>query len=173
LGFLINEFCSVGEKTAREICKLAKISPEAKPQSLEKKDIEKLLEAMQKIKIQRPPIDCLSPIGEEELIKSLRRMFPDAEFIASITREPEVYRGFPFIVEAGIVYGVKDSQEFEVIRFANKVPLIYQQGACAITEAVKEIVWKRYGIEEIQGIPNASLKLVVHVCSVWVPFVCF
>ncbi|MEM5812947.1 MAG: DNA topoisomerase VI subunit B [Candidatus Aenigmatarchaeota archaeon] len=171
LSFLVNEFSSVGEKTAKEICKLAKLSPDAKPQSIEKKDIERLLEAMQKVKIQRPPIDCLSPIGEEELNRSLKRMFPDAEFIATITREPEVYRGFPFIVEAGVVYGTKDSQEFELIRFANKVPLIYQQGACAITEAVKEIDWKRYGIDEVQGIPNAPLKLVVHLCSVWVPFV--
>jgi DNA topoisomerase-6 subunit B len=32
------------------------------------------------------------------------------------------------------------------MRFANKVPLLYQQGDCAITKAVMAVDWKRYGI---------------------------
>jgi len=150
---------------------MAHLDCDLNPAKITKEQIEKLLKAMQNAKVQRPPLDCLSPIGEEELKESLRRIYKDAEFIEAITRKPEVYRGFPFIIEAAIVYDPKNFTEFELIRFANRVPLLYQAGACAITEAMKEIDWKRYGIEASQGVPQAPFKLIVHVCSAWVPFI--
>ena len=141
---------------------------------------------MQTVKIQRPPLDCLSPIGANELEKSLKREYPDAEFVTSITREPDVYRGFPFLIEVGIVYGLqeeekknnngdedeKNSESVELIRFANRVPLLYQQSACGLTEAVKEVDWRRYNMGQKGGsLPSGPMKLVIHICSVWVPFV--
>jgi DNA topoisomerase-6 subunit B len=170
-SFLINEFSSIGTKSAKEICKMAHLDPDLNPAKITKEQIEKLLKAIQTAKVQRPPLDCLSPIGEEELNKSLKRIYKDAEFITTVTRKPEVYRGFPFIIEAGIVYDPKNFTEFELIRLANRVPLLYQAGACAITEAMKEIDWKRYGIDSSQGVPQAPMKLLVHVCSAWVPFI--
>ena len=169
VAFLTNEFSSLGNQTAKQICKVAKIENNRKPQSFEREQIESLLGAMQKVKIQRPPLDCLSPIGEKELEKSLKREYPDAEFITSVTREPEVYRGFPFVIEAAIVYGVGDN--FNLVRFANRVPLMYQAGACATTEAVKDIDWKRYNLQQSGDKPNAPLILVIHMCSTWVPFI--
>jgi DNA topoisomerase-6 subunit B len=175
-SFLINEFSSVGNQTAKEICKIAKLDPNTRPQDLDRDQIEKLLNAMQKAKIQRPPLDCLSPIGQEELKKSLKKEFPNAEFVVVRSREPEVYRGFPFMVEVGIVWGIQSeddkSENAQVFRFANRVPLLYQAGACAITEAVKEIDWKRYGVQQqAGGLPIGPMVLVVHMCSCWVPFV--
>lgn len=169
VSFLTNEFSSVGSRSAKEVCKLAKIQTNKKPASLDRNEIEALLNAMQKVKIQRPPLDCLSPIGEKELEKSLKREYPNAEFITTVTREPEVYRGFPFIIEAGIVYGA--SENFELMRFANRVPLMYQAGACATTEAIKDVDWKRYNIQQNGDLPNAPVILVVHMCSTWVPFI--
>ncbi|MDI6721090.1 MAG: DNA topoisomerase VI subunit B [Candidatus Aenigmarchaeota archaeon] len=174
-AFLVNEFSSVGQQTAREMCKLSKLDPNMKPSDLAREHIEKLLGAMQKAKVQRPPLDCLSPIGEKELEKSLKREYPDAEFITTLTRSPEVYRGNPFQIEVGIIYGVpgiKADQQIEIIRLANRVPLLYQAGACATTEAVKETDWKRYGLQQSgSNLPTGPVILVIHMCSVWVPFI--
>ena len=194
VSFFTNEFSSVGAQTAKEICKVAKIPEDKKPSELVGIDLERILKALQTVKVQRPPLDCLSPIGASELEKSLKKEYPNAEFTATITREPSVYRGFPFLVEVGIVYGFQEdqtenaksnkkqraeeeedsekSETIELIRFANRVPLMYQQSACALTESVKQVDWKRYNLDQKSGnLPSGQMKLVVHICSVWVPFV--
>ncbi|HLD39506.1 MAG TPA: DNA topoisomerase VI subunit B [archaeon] len=183
LSFLTNEFSSVGQQSAKEICKSAKLQENVKPQDMERADIEKMIKAMQTAKVQRPPTDCLSPIGETELEKSLRKEYPNAEFITSIKRDPEVYRGFPFLIEVGIVYGFQEDKKkndddekredsIELIRFANRVPLLYQQSACALTDAVKGVDWRRYNMQQSgNNLPVGQMKLVIHICSVWVPFV--
>jgi len=170
ISFLTNEFSSVGYQSAKLICKTARVDKNTKPTKLTRDEIDKLLTAMQKVKIQRPPLDCLSPIGERELERSLKKEYPETEFITAVTREPEVYRGFPFIIECAIVYGVQ-SNKMEVMRFANRVPLMYQAGACAITEAVRDIDWKRYGLQQSGSEVSGPIILVVHMCSTWVPFI--
>ncbi len=184
LSFLTNEFSSVGQQSAKEICKIAKLAEDTKPGELDRSGIEKLIKGMQNAKIQRPPTDCLSPIGSAELEKSLKKEYPDAEFVTSITRDPEVYRGFPFLIEVGIIYGFEqetkkknDNDEdrkedtIELIRFANRVPLLYQQSACALTEAVKDVDWRRYNLQQSgNNLPSGPMKLIIHMCSVWVPF---
>ena len=181
-SFLTNEFSSVGQQSAKEICRLAKLPEDTKPQELDRIGIEKLIKGMQNAKVQRPPTDCLSPIGSAELEKSLKKEYPEAEFVTAITRDPEVYRGFPFLIEVGIVYGFqeqvkkknddeKKEDAIELIRFANRVPLLYQQSACALTEAVKDVDWRRYNLQQSgSNLPSGPMKLVVHICSVWVPF---
>ena len=71
-SFLVNEFSSIGTTSAKEVCKLAKLDTNKKPHSMTREEIERLLDSMQKVKIQRPPLDCLSPVGEKDLEKSLR-----------------------------------------------------------------------------------------------------
>lgn len=184
LSFLTNEFSSVGQQSAKEMCKTAKLPEDTKPQNMNRAAIEKLIKSMQTAKVQRPPTDCLSPIGDKELEKSLKKEYPNAEFVTAITRDPEVYRGFPFLIEVGIVYGVEETKKknnnddekkddtIELIRFANRVPLLYQQSACALTEAVKDVDWRRYNLQQSgSNLPAGPMKLVVHICSVWVPFV--
>ncbi len=179
-AFLTNEFSSIGQHSARAIVKASKLDENKKPHELDRQEIDKLIKAMQDAKVQRPPTDCLSPIGAKELEKSLKKEYPEAEFITSITRDPEVYRGFPFLIEVGIVYGVNGSKKkdeekdstIEVIRFANKVPLLYQQSACALTDSIKGVDWRRYNLSQSgNNLPSGPMKLVVHICSVWVPFV--
>ena len=172
-GFLVNEFSSVGSMTAKEICKVAKLDTEINPKSLDREQIEKLLNGMQKVKVQRPPTECVVPIGTEDLEKSLKSEYPTSEFVIVRTRDPEVYRGFPFAIEIGIVYGgdMPQNEAIQVQRFANRVPLLYQAGACATTEAVKETDWKRYGLQQSgSSLPTGPMIIVVHMCGVWVPF---
>jgi DNA topoisomerase-6 subunit B len=183
LGFLTNEFSSIGTTTGKEICKVAKLDPDMQPTKLDRTQIEKLLEGMQKVKVQRPPLDCLSPIGENELEKSLKKEFPNTEFVTVITREPSVYKGNPFQIEVGIIYGFdneekideddeEDENQIQIMRLANRVPLLYQAGACATIEAVKNTAWKRYGLQQSgSNVPVGPMKLVIHMCSVWVPFI--
>jgi DNA topoisomerase-6 subunit B len=58
-----------------------------------------------------------------------------------------------------------------VLRLANRVPLQYQQGACAIYKSVCDINWRSYGLQQGRGGPPAGdLTIVVHMGSVWVPF---
>lgn len=175
LSFLQNEFTRVGRTSAEEICHLAEVDPDAKPGKLAHEDQENLLKAMQKVKIQRPPTDCLSPIGADLIRNGLEKEI-DAEFITSSSRDPEVYRGNPFQVEVGIAYGgeleERENEKVKVMRYANKVPLLYQASSCAITKALEKTDWKRYGLEQpgSNGTPKGPAVIFVHLCSTWVPF---
>jgi len=174
LNFLTNEFSSVGSVTAKKVCKLTKIKFDSKPNEVDNSLAAKLLKNLQGLDIQRPPVDCLSPIGEEELKKGLKKQYPSAEFVATETRPPEVYRGNPFEVEIGIVYdqSLQKVESVELMRFANRAPLLFQQSACAIFKSVVNTDWKRYGLEHKKGsLPSGPCVILVHLCSVWVPFI--
>ncbi|WP_425498784.1 DNA topoisomerase VI subunit B [Haloplanus salilacus] len=132
-----------------------------------------LLEAMRETDILAPPTDCLSPITADLVEAGLRKEF-DADFYAAATRDAEVHGGDPFIVEAGIAYGGEMESEgsVDVMRFANRVPLVYQRGACAVTDVVKGIGWRNYGLDQPggSGLPSGPAVVMVHLASTNVPF---
>jgi len=133
---------------------------------------EKILQAIQSTKIIAPPTDCLSPIGEELLEKGLRKEIK-AEFYCSKSRPPSVYRGSPFIIEVGLAYGgeIPKDEKANILRFANRVPLLYQEGACGMTSSITETNWKAYGMQQSgDSIPYGPIVMLVHMASVWVPF---
>lgn len=172
-SFLTNDFSRVGSGTAKQICKLAGIDPKISPKRLEIADIEKIFRAVKKVKLMRPPLDCLSPLGEGLLVKGLKKEF-NAEFYAAITRPPAVYRGNPFQVECAIAYGGELTSESQVdlFRITNRVPLLYQEGDCAITKAMLGTDWRRYGLQKSgRGMPTGPAVVIVHFASVWVPFI--
>jgi DNA topoisomerase-6 subunit B len=172
-GFLTNEFSRVSGKVAEEILALAKIDESASPARVHKESAEKLYNAINTVKIMAPPTNCLSPIGEDQLLSGLRQQY-EAVFFTAVSRSPQVYRGNPFLVEVGLAYGVKDmpgDELAELYRFANRVPLLYQQSACAVTKAVVSTAWKSYGVQQSRGaLPTGPLVIMVHIASVWVPF---
>jgi DNA topoisomerase-6 subunit B len=66
---------------------------------------------------------------------------------------------------------ISEGQSMQIYRFANRVPLQYQQGACAITQAVLNTNWRPYGLSQSKGaLPSGPVTLIVHMASVWVPF---
>jgi DNA topoisomerase-6 subunit B len=94
-------------------------------------------------------------------------------FIATVTRPPKVYRGNPFQVEVGLAYGGSwpADKPVELFRFANRVPLLFQRGACGMTEAVVKTDWRNYLLSQPKGsLPVGPMALIVHIASVWVPF---
>ena len=172
-SFLMNDFSKVGGKGATEICKLAKLDIHTRPNAISREQAANLLLAMQQVKLQRPPTDCLSPIGEENITMGLSKEYK-ADFVAACTRPVAVYRAIPFQVEVGIVYSkeLQPDKPVNLIRFANKVPLFYQQSECVIYKAVVKTQWKRYGLQQPSGsLPIGPVVILVHVASVWVPFI--
>jgi DNA topoisomerase VI subunit B len=131
------------------------------------------VEAMRTVDVMSPPTNCLAPITAELLEAGLRKEY-DADFYAAATRSAGVHGGDPFVVEAGIAYGGELEAEgaIDVLRFANRVPLVYQRGACATTDVVKRIGWRNYGLNQPggSGTPQGPAVVMVHVASTNVPF---
>src|SRR6185436_12960191 len=147
--------------------------------------------------IMNPPTDCLSPIGEKAILAGLYKQIK-GDFYTAVSRKPAVYRGNPFAIEVGLAFGTgqagmiqsaveqeekgplaegeeKDAgnevQMARVMRFANRVPLLYQPGACSITKSVVETSWRNYGLTQPRGaLPQGPIVIFVHMASVWVPF---
>src|SRR3990172_6792341 len=159
-GFLAADFSRVSPAVAKEICKTAKLSPDARPRNIHGDDAEALYKAIQATKIMAPPSNCISPIGEKAILHGLYKQIK-GDFYTAVTRPPAVYRGNPFIIEAGLAYGKgperaaekpehtkmplaegehqnDDNELARVIRYANRVPLLYQQSACATFKRSEE-----------------------------------
>jgi DNA topoisomerase-6 subunit B len=170
---LVDDFSRVSPAVAQEVFTLAKVNPRAAAESIHGEQLERLHKALSEVKVLAPPATAVVPIGEALLIEGLKRRFPKAEFYASTTRPPKVYRGNPFVVEAALAYGgeLPAEEPAEIMRFANRVPLQYQPKACAISESVYQTNWRNYEMQQPKGsLPVAPLAIVVHLASVWVPF---
>jgi len=174
---LASDFSRVSAQTALDICEKSGVDPKAKPDKLGPQQIEAIYRTIQETKLMRPPTDCLAPIGEEAIVTGLKKEI-DADFYTSVTRDPTVYRGNPFQIEVGMAYAKPQNEEelnsenpVRLLRFANRVPLLYMAGACSITKAMIAVNWKAYGLNQPKGsLPLGPLVVSVHMASVWVPF---
>ncbi len=171
-GALTGDFSRVSPRIADEICQRAKVASKRRPREITREEAERIHRAIQATRIMAPPTDCIAPIGQELIERALRAEV-EADFFAAATRRPAVYRGNPFLVEVGLAYGgeLPAEEPVTLFRYANRVPLQYQQGACAVTRAVTGTDWKAYGLQQPKGgLPLGPMLLMVHVASVWVPF---
>ena len=192
-GFLSSDFSRVSANVALQICKAAKLSPEMRPRGVHGAAAEALYKAIQATKIMAPPSNCISPIGEKAILHGLYKQIK-GDFYTAVTRPPAVYRGNPFVIEAGLAFGKgpehangkaarppqplaegerreDDNELASVIRYANRVPLLYQQSACATFKAVLDTSWRNYGVAQSRGaLPAGPMVIFVHMASVWVPF---
>jgi DNA topoisomerase-6 subunit B len=168
--FLTSNFQSIGPSTARAILNLAKIDPYKKLHELTESEIQRLFNIIKSYDKYKPPsATSLSPLGREVLEAGLKRIF-EPEFLYAVTRSPRSYEGNPFIVEAAISYGgntpMSPQEQPIILRYANRVPLIYDESTDVVTQVVKEDVnWESYMI----SFP-APLAIVVHICSTKIPF---
>src|SRR6267378_3583990 len=192
-GFLSGDFSRVSSHLAEEICKAAGLPPRARPRDVHGQAAETFYKAIQATKIMAPPTNCLSPIGERAILSGLYQQIK-GEFYTAVSRPPSVYRGNPFVIEAGLAYGrgpeqgqpdqpkeavplaegeeeQNDHELARVIRYANRVPLLYQQSACVSYKAVLDTTWRNYGVSQSRGaVPGGPMVIFVHMASVWVPF---
>ncbi len=243
--FLTSSFSRVSSAVASRICQTAGLSTRASTSKIGRNEADKLYHAIMETKIANPATDCISPIGEELLLKGLHQVVPGEFYVAS-TRPPAVYRGNPFQIEVALAYGgmstanrvplevlkellaesdsrtlrqfltstfyglgsdaadaiikaadigprsspgklkpaeigklheamknvnLEAGQTMNVLRYANRVPLQFQHGACAVTQMVMGTNWRSYGLSQSRGqLPTGPVTIMVHMASVWVPF---
>ena len=170
-SFLKNDFTRISGNKAKKIQKKVSFDLDKRPKDLEWDEAEELVNTFEEIDFMRPPTDVLVPIGEKRLEKAVEEQL-EPEFKAVIERKPKVYRGgVPFVVETAIAYGGKagnnnGDDEMEIIRFSNRVPLLFNKGTCAITKASQSVDWDRYGVKE-----NTPLTVLVNFTSIHVPYI--
>lgn len=199
--FLVGEFSSVGQKTAAGIIERAgkRLTARSSPKHIAHAEAAALQRAIERTRILPPRTDCIVPIGEAQLLEGLTKEVP-ADFYCVTTRPASTHHGNPFQVEVAIAYGRPGDADIEIdehghmrkaapetngsdrliarqnepvrlLRFANRVPLLYQQAGCAITRAVIQTNWRAYGLHQPKGaLPVAPMAVLVHLASVWVPY---
>ena len=181
-SFLRHNFSGVSQRAAKELIVAAELEEGSKPKLVKPDDAQALLEAMngkrngargKPIKLLPPPTNCLSPI-EEMLIKKGLSKTIDSRFIATLTRPPVVSQGNPYQVEVGLIFGggMPADKPVEILRFANRVPLMYQQGGCLLTKAIESVDWRQYGLEQAggKGVPKGPAAILIHLASTYVQF---
>jgi len=194
-AFLSSEFSRVSPAIAKQVCAAAGVTPATWVNAVTPPVAEKLYQALQAAKLKAPSTDCLAPMGAGAILAGLLKGIK-AEFYTASTRPPAVYRGNPFQIEVGLAYGGelgmdkhddrhdegldaapgngKDDEEVSsrVIRYANRVPLLYQQSSCCLFKSVVETKWNNYGLSQSSNaLPRAPMVILIHMASVWVPFI--
>jgi DNA topoisomerase-6 subunit B len=166
LSFLTKRFQRIGQATAIKFAEFANLKPEKRIGTMTNQELVKLSDSLQKFEdFLSPDPSCLAPLGEEPLKKGIEQFFkPD--FLEVVQRGASAYSGFPFIVEMGIAYGGRiQSVGQTVYRFANRIPLLYDEGSDVVLKVVNEIDWTRYKVKN-----DAPLVIVSHICSTRIPY---
>ncbi len=165
-AFLTKRFQRVGPTTATKFAEFAGFKPEKRLGTMTNQELVKLTDALQKFgEFMSPDPSCLAPLGEEPLEKGMTKFF-NPDFLAVIQRNASAYSGFPFIVEMGIAYGGGiETKGIKVYRFANRIPLLYDEGSDVVLKVVNDIDWSRY---KAKGDP--PLVIVSHICSTRIPY---
>ena len=150
-------------KVLKQVAKIM----DKRPDKLTWQEAEEIVEAFNYMKFLAPPTHGLRPIGEENIEKGLTGILKP-EIVTAVTRPPKVYSGgIPFQVEVGLAYGGEIPSGFELLRYANRVPLLFDAGSCVTTLAARSIDWKRYRVDDPERTP---LVLMINVISVHVPY---
>jgi len=177
VSFLKNDFDRMGQKSVEAVGGKVEFDLHKDPRQLSWDEAEQIINAFKAVDFIAPSGDALRPIGEDQINKSLKSVV-EPEFLTVLTRRPQVYAGgFPFQVEIAIAYGGKagrtiagpegNEKRLEIMRFANRAPLLFDAGNCAITKAVHSIDWKRYDIKDVE---KAPLTVLVNFISVHIPY---
>ena len=166
-SFLRGHFHRVGEITAQKFLEFSGLPPNKNPKKLSHEEIVKLMQNLKKYKDFLPPdASCLSPLGEELLKAGIMKEL-NPEYLVVHQRKPSTYAGHPFIVEMAIGYGgdIPKTGNFVIYRFANKIPLLYDEASDVSYKVISAMNWRRYKVS-----PDMPIAIVIHVCSTKVPY---
>jgi len=175
--FLRNDFSSLGKRSIENILEKSNIDFIVRPGDLSRGESKNILKTFQEMSLRGPSSETLIPIGEKLIKLGLKNVLEEIRpefYTAPVSRKPSVFAGTPFIVEVGMVYGgnIPKDRAVRILRFANRVPLLYQAGGCAITKAIQNVNWRQYGLEQRggRGTPNGPVVILVHLASTNIPF---
>ncbi len=167
VDFMQTHFHRVSEMVAHKFLEFAAFSKSKNPKRLGPEEIVNLVQMMKRFEEFRPPsANCLSPLGDELLRAGiLKELKP--EFLAVCERKPSTYAGHPFIVETAIAYGgeIPKKGDFILYRFANRIPLLYDEASDVSYSVVKSMNWRRYKVS-----PDMPIAVLVHICSTKIPY---
>ncbi len=166
-GFLRQHFHRVGDITAQKFLEFAKLPANKSPKKLTHEEIVRFMQNLKNYKDFLPPdANCLSPLGEE-LLKAgvMKELQP--EYLVVHQRKPSTYEGHPFIIEMAMAYGggIPKRDNFIIYRFANKIPLLYDEASDVAYRVISSMNWKRYKVHA-----DMPIAIVVHICSTKVPY---
>jgi DNA topoisomerase-6 subunit B len=165
--FLKRHFHRVGDITAQKFLEFSGLNPSKNPKKLTHEEIVRLMQNLKKFKEFLPPdASCLSPLGEDLLKAGIMKELKP-EYLVVNQRKPSTYAGHPFIIEMGIAYGgeIPKRNCFMIYRFANKIPLLYDEASDVSYRVITTMNWRRYKVS-----PDMPIAIVVHICSTKVPY---
>ena len=164
--FLTKRFQRVGRTTAEKFVNFAGFKPEKRLGTMTNQELVKLSDSLQKYTdFLSPDPSCLAPLGETPFEKGIKSFF-NPDFLAVIQRRASAYSGFPFVIEMGIAYGGEiPSNGPNVYRFANRIPLLYDEGSDVVLKVVNDTDWGRYKVKN-----DPPLVIVSHICSTRIPY---
>ena len=165
-SFLTKRFQRVGPMTAKKFAEFARFKPGRNVGLLTNEELVKLSDALQRYEdFLAPDPTCLAPLGASPLEKGMQKFF-EPDFAAVVQRPASAYSGFPFVVEMGIAYGGGiQTRGVKVYRFANRIPLLYDEGSDVVLKVAGDIDWKRYAVG-----PDPPLVVASHICSTRIPY---
>jgi len=164
--FLTKRFQRVGRTTAEKFVNFAGFKPEKRLGTMTNQELVKRSDSLQKYTdFLSPDPSCLAPLGEKPFEKGIKSFF-NPDFLAVVQRRASAYSGFPFVIEMGIAYGGEiPSNGPNVYRFANRIPLLYDEGSDVVLKVVNDTDWGRYKVKN-----DPPLVIVSHICSTRIPY---
>ena len=165
-SFLTRRFQRVGPRTAEGFAKFAGLKARDRMGELDNRELVKLSDSLQAYgEFLAPDPSCLAPLGQEPLRRGMAKFF-EPDFLAVVARNASAYSGFPFVVEMGIAYGGGiQTRGIKAYRFANRIPLLYDEGSDVVLKVINDMDWNRY---KVKGEP--PLVIATHICSTRIPY---
>jgi DNA topoisomerase VI subunit B len=166
-SFMVTHFHRVGDKIATRFLEFAGISPRLPPKRLNNNQVVAIVDALQRFPdFLQPDAAVLSPVGAEILLAGMNKEL-QPEFATVVERPPSSYSGFPFLVEVGLAYGGKIlAPGRKLFRFANRIPLLYDESSDVSFEVLnQEVDWRRYRVPQ-----DAPVGVLTHVASTRIPY---
>jgi DNA topoisomerase-6 subunit B len=163
-SFMKNSFQRVGKSIAEDFLTCSGLSPERNPSTLEQQELVSLMNSLAGFdKFLPPSPKSLSPASTEVLAAGVQRLSPD--FAIFKQRTPNVHEGHPFVVETGVAYGGGLQSGINVYRFANRIPLLYDERSDVTYRVVRDLNLRNYGLRQ-----EDPLVFVMHICSTKIPY---
>ena len=134
---------------------------------------KKAFQAIQGTTLSNPSTRSVLTVGEEALSKSILRI-GEVDFFSVVTRKPKICDHKPVVIEVALARFLDRGNEegsIQLLRFANRVPLQFDKGSCAITKAIESVNWRSYGLSQSKNsLPTGPYIFAVSVVSPFIKF---
>lgn len=173
--FLKTGFSRITDATISDFVKnkMPKALLEKPLTQLKEEEYKLAYQAIQATDLPSPSTRSVLTVGEESLSKSILRL-GDIDFFSVVTRKPTICDFKPVVVEVALARfktrGGED-QSIQLLRFANRVPLQFDKGACAITKAIESVNWRSYGLTQSKNaLPMGPYIFAISLVSPFIKF---